>query len=408
MTASKPMTITWHQLRGSAPSPTVERRRRLRVLQWLSLILLIGVAPSTADWRSDFVQAVERLESGDASAAAGLLRRAIGERGSESSEMVEVGDDSVPYLPHFYLGVALDRTGDCRGALAAWRTSADQGQVRNHRSAYTELQDGIAKCTSASDSDPALRQARIDADRAISDAQSKLSAVSRTLAAVEPGRRSRALNRAAGDIESIGQRVEQAKGEQEAADRGRTEDRLGSYTRARRLASDAADELAILSPEIDSQIARLPQPAATTPRATPQTSSPTSQIADGETAEPETRSGREQGEPSDSASGSRNQGATESAEIDLEAAATAFVGGDYDRAVELLSGAENASDQEFQARVIRAAARFALWVRGAESSTELQSAAAADVARCAELRPGFVFDERLFSPRFIRFYSENS
>ena len=369
--------------------------------------------PAMADWRSDFATAIERLESGDSSRAATLLRRAIGERGTESSTTVDIEGEAIPYLPHYYLGVALDRGGDCRGALAAWRTSADQGQVRNHRSAYSQLQEGIARCTTASlgssddsggESDPALRQARIEADRAVSDARDKLNRVTRRLATVESSRRSRALNRAAGDVEGIRERIERARLEQDNADRGRTDDRIGSYTRARRLASDAADELDLLSPEIDSQIARLPRPAAPTPTPTRIASDPDSSPRDGD----ETATSQAAGQTDTPAD---EYEASVPVELDLEAAASAFVGGDYEKAVELLADAQvGAVDatREFQAKVIRAAARFALWVKGAESDDPLNSAAAADVARCAELRPGFVFDERFFSPRFIRFYSENS
>jgi hypothetical protein len=58
----------------------------------------------------------------------------------------------------------------------------------------------------------------------------------------------------------------------------------------------------------------------------------------------------------------------------------------------------------FQAQLFGAAAAFTLFERGRGRDASLRERATAHVRTCQRLRPGYLLDPRVFSPRFIAFY----
>lgn len=105
----------------------------MRVAPWLlaGLLALTWAAPSAGDPREIYRKGIGATDRKEWSTAERLMRQAIAERPVESGEPVKIyGSRFLPYLPHFYLGLARFGLGDCEGALLAWQESERQGTVR--------------------------------------------------------------------------------------------------------------------------------------------------------------------------------------------------------------------------------------------------------------------------------------
>lgn len=94
----------------------------------LGMLLPTGVA--FADYKDHFKDGFNAVERKKWSEAAESLRRAIAERPESGGRPVLIyGRRFEPYLPHYYLGVALYNLGDLDGAARAWREAERQGEV---------------------------------------------------------------------------------------------------------------------------------------------------------------------------------------------------------------------------------------------------------------------------------------
>jgi len=93
----------------------------------------------------------------------------------------------------------------------------------------------------------------------------------------------------------------------------------------------------------------------------------------------------------------------------LLAAAAAYFEGDYDRAARTL---ESASFQQpraaAQARLLRGAARYGIFVTGGEKDDHLRERAIEDIRECLRLDPNIVVSSVAFSPRFVEFFKRSS
>ncbi len=90
----------------------------------------------------------------------------------------------------------------------------------------------------------------------------------------------------------------------------------------------------------------------------------------------------------------------------LRQAADAYFAGDYTAAITLLSESTfNQSKSRAHALLLRAAARYALFLLGGETDYALRGQAADDVAACKVAAPDLVPDEGIFSPRFRDFFA---
>ncbi len=90
----------------------------------LVVLLLASAQEAPAQERSTYRRAVKAIESGHWAAAATLLREAISDDPKERQRRFVK-----PYLPHYYLGVALFEMRNCQGAQAAFAESEGQGAV---------------------------------------------------------------------------------------------------------------------------------------------------------------------------------------------------------------------------------------------------------------------------------------
>lgn len=72
------------------------------------------------------------------------MRQALEGRSDEKATLFKAAYFR-PYLPHYYLGVALFELGDCTGALASWAESERQGVV-SRRDVYEDLKRSRSQC----------------------------------------------------------------------------------------------------------------------------------------------------------------------------------------------------------------------------------------------------------------------
>ena len=94
---------------------------------------------------------------------------------------------------------------------------------------------------------------------------------------------------------------------------------------------------------------------------------------------------------------------------ELIAGTVAYLRAQYREAVEMLSRARS-EDARMKAHVLllRSAARFALYLLSEEKDDALKQAALADARDCRKLDPQALPSPRVFSPRFLAFFSSQS
>jgi hypothetical protein len=99
------------------------------------LLLLPGLA--LADYKSDYRDGVAAAERQEWAKVESLMRRALAERPDpDPKDRIRMyGQRFVPYLPHFYLGLAAFSRGDCNAAVGYLEEARNAGAVRGLREA---------------------------------------------------------------------------------------------------------------------------------------------------------------------------------------------------------------------------------------------------------------------------------
>jgi len=337
-----------------------------------------------ADYKESFRRAIYASNQKNWTEAIVFLRQAIAEQAQETGERVVIsGMDFKPYLPQFYLGVALMNNKDCSSALAAWRTSEDQGTVKKSGE-YNLLRRLRTSCESmmvpsnvsaartsievARQSDAALAPLEAEISRLQGQLWQQDSGLGPAQAAARTALQSATARLEAGTRDSDVEQVRQAAdlavraGEQfQAVFRQalRRRDELESE-RAKPLTTVSNPPLAALMP--------LP--------ATPDSSS--ARRADLQTLPPR----------------------------ELVAAVDAFFKADYARALKNVSGVQPpAGPVAGQSYLIRSAAEYMLYVLGGESDAQLLENATKSVRSCRRIAPRLEPDPHFFSPRFVQFFA---
>ena len=82
--------------------------------------LLLLASRATADHRESYRKGVEAAHNESWSDAARLMRAALAEQPRDGEVIVLEGGRTEPYLPHYYLGLALFHTGNCVAARREW------------------------------------------------------------------------------------------------------------------------------------------------------------------------------------------------------------------------------------------------------------------------------------------------
>ena len=93
----------------------------------------------------------------------------------------------------------------------------------------------------------------------------------------------------------------------------------------------------------------------------------------------------------------------------LEAGADLFFRGEYKQALSKLDAAGNAPDAPLQLHVhlFKAAAQYALYVRGGETDKKMLDQVRAEIARSKQIDSTFKPDVQAFAPRFLALYNDN-
>lgn len=371
---------------------------RARIGVALAVATLLAVsAPVHADYKDDYRKGVTAIDDKKWEEGIRLMRAALASQPKEGESVKLYGMRFEPYLPHYYLGYALYQTGDCTGAVAAWQASEDQGAIRK-MSQYKQLVKHKDTCetrlaeskptakpaeatkeptkepTRAAEArptgpDPAVVQARQSAEAEISRAQQAADRVvllSRDTGLAPLWSSDAALG---GRQRQALEQLTNARARMDAATQKQDARALGE---ARELASRVTQQLESVHADGLARRQRLAQQQTPTPAKTPDGP----QVA---TAAP----------------------------AELMQAARAYFAGDYRRAADTLAQVDYpAGRAAAQARLFRAAARYALFVTGGQKDDDLRKAAIADVLACRRLDAGLQPDPQAFSPRFIGFFSK--
>jgi hypothetical protein len=214
----------------------------------LAALLFLLAVPVRADYKAAYEEGLQASEKGDWTTVERRMREAIAEEPQESRRIRVYGMRFVPYLPHYYLGLARFEQGNCRGALEAWRTSESQGVVQA-TDEYGRLEENRSTCqrrlaeqsparsaAPATRPSPELARARVAATAAVNQA----AEVGSRVAAL---RRDPLLGELWGREVELGERERQAL-EQLAGARTKAEsDRLEDVQEATRLANQARQTL---------------------------------------------------------------------------------------------------------------------------------------------------------------------
>ncbi|MEM9597563.1 MAG: hypothetical protein AAGD06_25065 [Acidobacteriota bacterium] len=142
-----------------------------RPLLW-AMLLTLPLWPSSslfADARDDYKAALEAIGKSQWQDAERLLRSAISQREKESFTPVF----NRQYTPHYSLGVVLQEVGDCRGALAAWAESEQQGKIQR----TDDAEDLGRRRQSCEDLIQQVDDARVDAEDGLDRARQALERV---------------------------------------------------------------------------------------------------------------------------------------------------------------------------------------------------------------------------------------
>ncbi len=363
----------------------------------LLLIQGVAVADYSASFRKGF-QALDRKQYGE---AAVYFRGALQEHSQEGGDDVKIsGTFFIPYLPHYFLGVALVGQGDCNGALKAWKESERQGYIAR-TSRIKELQSYKDQCLA-----PVLAESLLAGQSEIAGAEREQQA----LHSLPSGLGDRQRWAVIADRETKAQ--EQLALARKKLEEGRRNRNLDTLAEAKGLAANAEEEFRSLKGEGRSLIAQaqqVPAPAPTRPAPEPprpalQVPAPSIQAARQAEVSPSPAP------PSPVAPSPVPQTPAEALSRkpvpeSLLAAVRAYFAGDYPRTLKLLDGPVFPDRRaNAQAKLFRAAARMALYWRGADREADLLAAAQREIRDGRRLDPGLKVDARAFSPRFRSFF----
>jgi hypothetical protein len=362
-----------------------------------TLVLSTALAARAAGPEDAYRDGLTAIEKGHWDEAAAHMRAAIAAKPGEGGKVKLYGMRFEDYLPHYYLGLALFKAGDCAGALEAWKTSESQGAVNKTGKAKDlardrqECQTRVAQAPPKPPAQvpvvptpgsrpptppptPAVSDAALQA--ALRDAQTALGSADDAARTVEQLSRDRSLATVWGSEAELGPAQKRADSQRENA-RRKLQDAQGSRNpeaarEAAALAGQAREALAAVQRQAEARRAALR--AAAQPSATPLPMRPVG---------PPPR---------------------------LVEAAGAYFAGDYSRTLRLLASPEQiaagSSDSRARAHalLLRAAASYSLYLLGGERDAQLLGAARSDLRSVRSLDGGLRPDTRAFSPRFIALF----
>ena len=126
-------------------------RRRIARRPGGMLLAFLVLLTATASAQDDaFRRGIDAREDERWQVVVTQMREAIRLRPQESTTRVRTGfvilGGGTEYLPHFFLGEALYKTGDCVGAVNEWFQSEQQNAVRSRPEFVKIIQNGYLEC----------------------------------------------------------------------------------------------------------------------------------------------------------------------------------------------------------------------------------------------------------------------
>lgn len=381
-----------------------------------------GLASSAeSQFLQEYKQGLKAAEDGDWRAAADAMRRAIAERPEEKASLP--GRVYLkPYLPHYQLGVALFELGDCEGARGAWNEAERQGVISGRpeigvvreKRAECERRERAATLAAA---ERAASEALSGADRASAALQAFASSQGATLWA-EAKSSFRERQRGADDRLAAARRRSA-----EALRSADTAALAEAASLARRAATDFEDlrrdglrRLAELDAQLGNQRSRIETLTADARSLLERTAPYAPHGAQIRRARADLEGLLGEQERALAVGDQRYlQGLASRLAFSMQQletlaapppplltnAAEGFLRGDYAKVLELLADLPPEDPRaRAHALLLRAAARYQLWVEGGESDAEILAAATADAAQCRRTNPALAPPGPFFSPRF--------
>lgn len=391
-----------------------------------AVVALAISTPAAGQYLAAYKTGLEAIDAQDWERAASSMTEAIAERGEEKMKL-PVRFFLRPYVPHFYLGYARWKSGDCAGALASWAESERQGVLQRLPEADLARR-GREECDQRA-RQRVVSQARDQARQALSRASAAAAAV---------------LQRSRGDSarevwtsgdpspaarHQRGSEILRQAGEI-LADDGADGDRI---VRAEALVRDAVALFAALDAEveglaearqseltakgkgIDARVVEAQQALERSAFLAPYPRVVRKARADleGLVAESNRRDQASQAHLDGLAARLENsiealEKLTAAPPETLETAAEAFLDGRHQDVVAVLQEARFGERRaRAHARLLLAASRHALYLEGGELDDELRSAAVEDARACRQDDARLAPTDRFFSPRFIAFFDQS-
>ena len=131
--------------------------RPLLICSSWALCLLLWAGAALADFKKDYQDGVAAAQKSQWADARRLMRAALAEESAPKVRMLAYGTVYIPYVPHYYLGLANAGLSDCAGAVSAFNTPASKAVVAKLAALAAEQQRQLARCESmlaAADSKP--------------------------------------------------------------------------------------------------------------------------------------------------------------------------------------------------------------------------------------------------------------
>ena len=317
-----------------------------------------------------FKAGLKALDNQQWDLAAEKMREASAGRSEEGGRLLTKGGFR-RYLPHYYLGVALFKLGDCESALASWAESERQGVVAKRKELYEYLVRSREQCQDQarlSDQIAFLERQLAGLESEI-DRASSLKRDPELQAAWNEGSPSLAERqaRASEKLQQAHARLEQARSQAD----------LDLLPGVENLLADARREWQAFGQQAGAQRA----------------------------ATRSSRAAEEQQTPPGNGEQRLNQPIQEAASppVELDSAVRVFLDGDYPRVIEILES-YSAEDTRAaaHAHLLRSAALFALHRIRGDAELLILARGEARAAHAAE--PELTLPKRFFSPRFHEFF----
>jgi hypothetical protein len=370
----------------------------------VALVCIATLVPqvAVADWRDAYAEGYRLARQGQNwSTVAQKMEEAIRGNNKEGDRVVIGSANAQPYLPHFYLGLARFNLGDCRGAVDSWLVSSQHLQFLKHGRENEQFRELFPVCQADVEVQSALRDARTRRDQ--------IAHLSRDAELTSQWNKDPALGPALAKTDQV---LAEVTARYENA---RTQDvrrRLGLLLSVKQSAKDAADAVqatfVAASTRRDAILAeRRPEPGPTQTGTTARTETglierpptqpdPPPPIVTPPDPPPATKE-------TTPVSPSR-----EEAPAALRSGIELYASGRYKDALDRLQDVPSSTRWYGHVLFFRAASAFALYNSQGRRSPSLLQQAAAAVRACRARQPNLQPDPQYFSPRFVKFFHEQS